>query len=624
MKAKKNKSVAPSSTVAVSLGFWWYLLACLTGLAVLVQPWLPTENLKNAATAHFMDMLPVFMGLGFLAICFWFKGYIKWEANLFPWLLLAFTATKLLSSFLGLSLSRGLWGAWSHYADGTIFWFILTVASFTVFLLRPPLWAIRLFLYGVSLQWLAISIPVVDERCFEHKERAVSILGNSNTFIAYSVLILPVVIGLGILLFREAKSRSADVVRKVITWSRLAALLICLSICVYALYACLPVKLQFLMLNKTPAAQTAVVSNLLPSGSSVALLKNQTGKLKQFIHSESNTQRYTLWEMGLRAVKYSFPFGTGPGSVRFLSNQLSGKYSHWNYWEIPDSFHNELLDIMNQNGLIGILVYLFWLGWTVRYLWKARGRLQPEQKILLISLATGAVLYWIFLQSVFTVHIPGLLFVLWLSLAVIIAQPSVPESCVKSSADWRKVTFALISGILIVLVLYHGVCFRMADKAATVGNYAGTQQSDIATARQELARAVVLFPYEENYQRLAAVYHFQSAGKCSKDSPEFKMALNMAMTNAEKAYRLNSVSPQAVLTRGVVGFVISQFQPEQYLLSINDFESAIKLSPNDPMTYKWIGVALQIYPGRITIPDFERLVSLTPQSRQEALRSQFR
>jgi O-antigen ligase len=119
----------------------------------------------------------------------------------------------------------------------------------------------------------------------------------------------------------------------------------------------------FLLQGKLKAAARFLLILLAVGGLVVAFTPLGT-YLKFYVSSgqaESFTGRSEVWAAGWQLIKAKIILGRGFMSSRFLSYKISVDW-------MPNHLHNGFLEVMYNNGLIGLGVILMMQGWLVRNL----------------------------------------------------------------------------------------------------------------------------------------------------------------------------------------------------------------------------------------------------------------
>jgi hypothetical protein len=119
----------------------------------------------------------------------------------------------------------------------------------------------------------------------------------------------------------------------------------------------------FMLQGKVKAGARFLLILLVVGGVLVAFTPLGT-YLKFYVGSgqaESVTGRSDVWAAGWQLIKQKMIFGRGFMSSRFFAYKID---IDW----MPNHLHNGFLEVMYNNGLIGLFVIVMMLGWTVRNL----------------------------------------------------------------------------------------------------------------------------------------------------------------------------------------------------------------------------------------------------------------
>lgn len=119
----------------------------------------------------------------------------------------------------------------------------------------------------------------------------------------------------------------------------------------------------FLLQGKFKAAARFILILMVVGGLLVAFTPLGS-YLKFYVSSgqaESVTGRSDVWAAGWQLIKAKIILGRGFMSSRFLSYKISVDW-------MPNHLHNGFLEVMYNNGLIGLFVILMMMGWLIRNL----------------------------------------------------------------------------------------------------------------------------------------------------------------------------------------------------------------------------------------------------------------
>jgi Lipid A core - O-antigen ligase and related enzymes len=82
------------------------------------------------------------------------------------------------------------------------------------------------------------------------------------------------------------------------------------------------------------------------------------------LHHQSNTSRLTIWSTALEIFHKQQWFEFGPNKLTGIGPGYFKKYfraAHPNYFEVVPHPHNDLLQALTENGLLGLLSFLFFI-----------------------------------------------------------------------------------------------------------------------------------------------------------------------------------------------------------------------------------------------------------------------
>lgn len=106
----------------------------------------------------------------------------------------------------------------------------------------------------------------------------------------------------------------------------------------------------------------------------------------------SVTGRSDVWEAGWQLIKQKMILGRGFMSSRFLSYKIDVDW-------MPNHLHNGFLEVMYNNGLIGLFVILMMLGWTVRNLFTVVRTVDNDNPLHQLAAGCFAIFFNIFVNG---------------------------------------------------------------------------------------------------------------------------------------------------------------------------------------------------------------------------------
>ncbi len=114
-----------------------------------------------------------------------------------------------------------------------------------------------------------------------------------------------------------------------------------------------------------------------------------------YLHSgqaESFTGRSDVWSAAWPLIKQKIIFGRGFMSSRFLSYKIDVDW-------MPNHLHNGFLEVMYNNGIIGLFVIVMMLGWTARNLIKVIRSVAADHPLHQLAVGCFAIYLDIFING---------------------------------------------------------------------------------------------------------------------------------------------------------------------------------------------------------------------------------
>lgn len=158
----------------------------------------------------------------------------------------------------------------------------------------------------------------------------------------------------------------------------------------------------------------------------------------------SSNSRLLLWRGAIIASKDRLLFGYGENNIKF---PLDKYYDPRTTEDWFDSSHNQFLDVLLSNGMIGLIVYLLFFGWIIFILWKKRDK-DEKISIIFISFLVAYLINLFFLFDNLFTFIPFLLFYGWLII-------DSDQKCYSFKVNNFLKKFLLSGGLLIVIFCFY-------------------------------------------------------------------------------------------------------------------------------------------------------------------------
>jgi len=389
------------------------LLKWLLYGSIFIFPWIHLPGLGNLNSSQFFGM--VWLGTVLLGVLIWatLTHAVRIPRGKLWYLLAFFAVSQGLSALFSLSHSFSIWGAYQNHTDGLIFNLVLLLFFYGILTLELELHEAIELVYLFLIQAFFLSAATLGEGIgwgFPFKVASpISPLLNIDYFLSYALLALPLAITSCLLWYRKQGSRL------VLVLHGLGVMVISL-----ALFVALPPAIQgvpYAIIHKLYDHPTKTVATVAPSASLVTP--------QNFLTNDSNTERFTQWKLGL-AIGKKYPLlGEGQGTIQegFFQVENSVDMSHWSYNSnlVMVRPHNSLIEVFATTGIVGVLASLIlwvgYFGWALRIF----KDLTTSQKLLIIGITGGLILYLTFNLLLFTTLTAGTMSVVLVALALSIA-----------------------------------------------------------------------------------------------------------------------------------------------------------------------------------------------------------
>ena len=387
--------------------------------------------------------------------------------------------------------------------------------------------------YGL-LQYLGLEI-IWKHNLNPFSERCISTFGNPNFLSTFLVLVLPLIFGFFI--------KECSFLKKILFFTLFFLAFITLLftfcrsswlgflsafICMFGLWSVIDKRI--ILRNKKWLISFFVLIVLIVSffprsravekGTNVVERAYSTFSVRK--SNQSVYQRLLIWKTALAISRDNLFFGCGWGCFElfypFYQGQFLNEQRFRHFRTHANNAHNEILEILSQVGIIGLLVFcylLFCLGKYCYYLVKRLSRIKTkrEEKVLIpcfIGAITG-----VFVDSMFNVslHFPVPAFFLWLNVGFLINMGEKVEGRENSILiDLKKTknkgflkNFYLLSIIFLSLIGII-ICKEIKDFAAVAYFFKGHKLSgnsnfyDKAIIEYKKAYRLNPFCVRTNYQ----------------------------------------------------------------------------------------------------------------------------
>lgn len=333
--------------------------------------------------------------------------------------------------------------------------------------------------------------------------------------------------------------------------------------------------------------------------------------------------RLLMWQGGLNIVKdYPF-FGIGPETLQFIWPRYAPFKYMVNVGQTSgvDRVHNEILDVAITRGIIGLVCYIFLIG----FLFYLALRFKGKERIVYLGLFSAALAYLIQNQFSFAEIVITPYFFIFLGIMDKIEKGGKSFSL---GLPLKKALFTAISISFIIFILFFSIKLYLADKAYY---------------RKDYEKAIKLNPYERVYYGAQVGFYIDMAGtnpeyyknaisvlkKANKNIPDennFYNILGVAYQREEAAFSIDRTNEVISAYKRTLElnpyFIDAKINLGNYLINkgrfkeaIGCFKSSLKIQP---WQEGWIetlkSLHLTIGKREDAIADFVELSLINPDS----------
>ncbi len=526
----------------------------LTTVGFLVLPFIVLPGLDNPLMGQLFVLVWLATALVATITVSFLRGHLAPIASWLFVLVGIWLGAKVVATLTSILPHRSIWGAYGSPANGLLYLVIASIMIYAFLSSRPRQRGLTFIIQAIVLQSLVLSlltiIDAANKGLFVQAGRPDSPLFNSDYFISYAVLVLP----LGVALFVDAvrHARQGNFGGRWIKPAFYGLQVVCLAT---ALFFTLPTGLQA---GIRPANQTGL--------SPIAFLSNS-----------SNVERWTQWKaawlIGLRRPLV----GSGPGTTRAAFYDLiqSVRFPSWNYDTYMEHAHNDLLEQWSQTGLIGLLAYVIFLAGSAWLIWRHRDRVTANMRPYAWGISGGLILFLLFNQFLFTTLFPGLIALLWLAILFILTDQ------VGAVRNLRRLYPLSLGAMTIVMAIFSflAVGYARAEQQFHLGALAYSK-GDPESAVRALDRATKDYAYEDTYPWLKSVLLLSRYLGSRELTPQDKEILGQAsLAAAQRAIYLNRHIPLYQVDAAAIAYLTAEANSPQETTARDALMTAAQISP---------------------------------------------
>lgn len=348
--------------------------------------------------------------------------------------------------------------------------------------------------------------------------------------------------------------------------------------------------LLILYKTKLSKAQIAAASLLLLSISGLAIV---------FFGAQSRSfqSREILWQTSAPLIQEKPLFGHGPETYYQTAQTVITKdlYKFETLYKIPDRLHNETIQIIHDQGIFGVTIYLCTLFFLIWCFLNRRAVTQQSQIALFFLIATAITNQFGFPE---TIHY----LIILMAWAVLLTETLKFETLKLKISLPAKIFFAIVLLLFSAISFYRSVTIVIADIEFEKGISAYFQSYE--KAGEHFKKANSLNP---NYRYIPYnTIHFLSADEYLGSSPENQKALEQYLG---RTCELNNYSYHCNMAEAKYLNALGKYSEVQ-----SSYQSASKKAPNFPTIYQeWGDSAYERGDYKTAITQFEILKDLAPQ-----------
>ncbi len=333
--------------------------------------------------------------------------------------------------------------------------------------------------------------------------------------------------------------------------------------------------------------------------------------------------RLSWWYSSLEMFKDRPFLGFGLGTFRDIYNgyrrydyRVAGP-GNIQYQISPESSHNDYIDILVTQGLIGFAAFAVLIVFVFTVMDRKLFRQKPDELFYLTLGIKGALMVYL-IQVFVNFGVVDTLSIFFLLLGAAVSASGPARSEKFAAVPFRPMVKEFAMFVFLILVIWGGVStFREAKaeyyyKNAVIEQSLGRPQE----ARIWYEETVANQPYRYEYYQAFADMAFKTATAAAVDPEYAKQYLQLALANYQKATLLNHFHPSTYYNMGVTSIQLARMeQNDAYLRQgINQLQQAIKLSPNNPLyAYESAKIFAELDYKDLATQNFSNVVRLDPK-----------
>ncbi len=300
--------------------------------------------------------------------------------------------------------------------------------------------------------------------------------------------------------------------------------------------------------------------------------------------------RVSWWYSSFAMFRDRPLLGSGLGTFRDMYNtyrrndyRVAGP-GDIQYQITPESSHNDYIDILTTQGMLGLVAFLALIIFAFAGMDKKIFGVQKadEQFYLILGIKGALAVYLIQVLVNF-----GVVDTLTIFYVLLGAGVSASAAVKTMTIPYKRLPKTLLTCAALVLLIwgasstYRDAFAEYAYKNAVIEQTLGRPEN----ARTWYEEAIRQQPYRYEYYQAFADFAFKNGLSASVDPEYTRQYLELALQNYQRASLVNHYHPSTYFNMGIASTQLARLDGNDAFLAqgLNALQQAIKLSPNNPL-----------------------------------------
>lgn len=334
--------------------------------------------------------------------------------------------------------------------------------------------------------------------------------------------------------------------------------------------------------------------------------------------------RLSWWYSSFAMVKDRPLLGFGLSTFRDIYN----KYRRYDYrvpgpgdvqYQItPESSHNDYVDILAAEGLIGLIAFITLLVVVFSSIDKKLFKKQKPDETFFITLGIKGALMVYLIQALVNFGVVDTLTIFFLLMGAGISVAS-SQAVHEKNREIRikPVIKEIVIFVFLTLLVWGGFsAVREALAEYYYKNAVIEENSGSVEKAQAWYEAMINeSPYKYEYYQAFADFAFKIGTGTDEDAGVKAQYLQLALQNYQKASIINNFHPSTYYNMGVTAIQLAALEQSDVYRQegVNDLKQAIELSPNNPLyAYESAKIFTQIGQKDLAIQNLNNVLRIDP------------